>query len=242
MATPSGSHRGRPNRVSSMPSTRTGSRLDQLDRAVHDHRPLHRRPRHPVRRSDLGLIPAVLHGHRQRGPQPRGGAHPGRDLGDLLGERLPRTDLGAAPPTPLAPLHRDLPATTRQVVRAGQHPVLARGRHHPARRATRRVRVVGDQLHDPHPERARARHAPPPTRPGPTDTTHHRYGQPRSVALLSLLQNTARIKESRAALVQARRTGPNLRLPAQDPFAPSEPGAPHGRNRTLVNEVRPLDT
>jgi hypothetical protein len=65
------------------------------------------------------------------------------------------------------------------------------------------------------PRTARARHAPPATRPGPTDTTHHRYGQPRSAALLSLLQNTARIKESRAAHVLARRTGQSLRLPAR---------------------------
>jgi hypothetical protein len=51
-----------------------------------------------------------------------------------------------------------------------------------------------------------ARHPPPPARQVPTDTTHHRYGQPRPVALLSLLLNTARIKTSRATHVQARRT------------------------------------
>ena len=41
------------------------------------------------------------------------------------------------------------------------------------------------------------------------------HEDPRLVALLSLLQNTARIKESRTALIQARRTGSNLRLPGQ---------------------------
>jgi hypothetical protein len=41
---------------------------------------------------------------------------------------------------------------------------------------------------------------------------HPSYGQPRSVALPSPLLNGARIKESRTALVQARRTGPKLRL------------------------------
>jgi hypothetical protein len=42
----------------------------QLDRAVHDDRSLHRRPRHPVRRSNLGLAPAVLDRHRERRAQP----------------------------------------------------------------------------------------------------------------------------------------------------------------------------
>jgi hypothetical protein len=54
-----------------------------------------------MRGGHLGLVPAVLDRHRQRGPQPRGGAHPGRHLNDLLGERLPRTANGAAPPPPL---------------------------------------------------------------------------------------------------------------------------------------------
>jgi len=39
-------------------------RLDELDRAVHDHRTLHRGPRHPMRDSDLGLIAPVINGHR----------------------------------------------------------------------------------------------------------------------------------------------------------------------------------
>ncbi len=43
--------------------------------------------------------------------------------------------------------HREL-TPTRQVPRAGQHPVLARRRTHPAHRAPRRVRITGDQLHD----------------------------------------------------------------------------------------------
>jgi hypothetical protein len=77
------------------------------------HRPLHRRPRHPVRRGGLGLIPPVFHRHRECGPQPGCGPHPVRHLSDLLGERRARTDLGAAPP-PLAPLHhRELPTHGR---------------------------------------------------------------------------------------------------------------------------------
>ena len=87
------------------PQHRRRLRLDQLDRAVHDDRPLHRRPRHPMRSSDLGLVPAVLHRGRERCPQPSGGAHPGRHLGDLLGERLPVTVHIAAPPAPLTPQH-----------------------------------------------------------------------------------------------------------------------------------------
>ena len=62
------------------------------------------------------------------------------------------------------------------------------------------------------------------------------------MALLSLLLNTARIKESRAAHVQARRTGPNLRLPGQDQFTarrrrgsvPSLSGSGHRGRRGRV--------
>jgi hypothetical protein len=99
--------------------------LDQLDCAPGDHRPLHRRPRHPVRGGHLGLVSAVLDRHRQCCPQPRGGAHPGRHRGDLLGERRAWTDLGAAPPAALAPLHLRELAAARQIVRPGQYPVLA---------------------------------------------------------------------------------------------------------------------
>jgi len=89
-------------------------RLHELDRAVHDHRPLHRRPRHLVRRGDLGLVTPVLHRPRQRRPQPCRRAHPGRHLRNLLGERLQAAKLGSAPPATLTPLHRDLPTTTGQ--------------------------------------------------------------------------------------------------------------------------------
>jgi hypothetical protein len=41
------------------------------------------------------------------------------------------------------------------------------------------------------------------------------HEDPRPVALLSLLQNTARIKEPRAALVQTRRTGPTSGCPVK---------------------------
>ncbi|MCU1628758.1 MAG: hypothetical protein JWP64_3707 [Pseudonocardia sp.] len=46
-------------------------RLGQLDRAMDRHRSLHRRPRHPVPRGDLGLVPPVLHRHRQCGVRSR---------------------------------------------------------------------------------------------------------------------------------------------------------------------------
>ena len=119
---------------------------------MHHDRPLHRRPRHPVRGGDFGLIPAVLDRDRERRPQPGRGAHPGRHLPDLLGETLPRTASGAAPPAPLPPLHQRELAPAGQVPRPGQHPALARGRHRSAHRAPGRVRVVGHQLHDLDPE------------------------------------------------------------------------------------------
>jgi hypothetical protein len=118
--------------------------LGQLRPGVDHHGALHRRPRHRVRGSNLGLVPAVLDRHRERHPQPRRGAHPGRHLRDLLGERPLWTDRRSAAPAPLAPLHRKLPATTRKVVRAGQHPVLTRGRAHPTGRAAGCVRIIGD--------------------------------------------------------------------------------------------------
>jgi hypothetical protein len=101
------------------PQHRRGLRLEEFDRAVHDDRPLHRRPRHPMRGSDFGLVPAVLDRRRERRPQPCSSAHPGWHLGDLLGERLPRTASGAAPPAPLPPLHQRELAAARQVPRAG---------------------------------------------------------------------------------------------------------------------------
>ncbi|MDT7708560.1 MAG: hypothetical protein QOG20_4167 [Pseudonocardiales bacterium] len=95
------------------PTNRLG--LEELARAVDRHRALHRRPRHPVRDRHLGLIAPVLDGHHERRPQPGRRAHPGWHLGDLLGERLPQTGQRAAPPTPLAPLRRDLPAPAGNV-------------------------------------------------------------------------------------------------------------------------------
>ena len=44
-------HPQHPNRVG----------LGELDRAAGDDRPLHRRPRHPMRSGDFGLVPTVLH-------------------------------------------------------------------------------------------------------------------------------------------------------------------------------------
>lgn len=59
----------------------------------------------------------------------------------------------------------DLPAAAGHVVRAGQHPCLARSRHHPTSRAARRVGIVGHQLHDPNAEPGEHDRPPSPSRP-----------------------------------------------------------------------------
>ena len=120
-----------------------------------------------MRGSDLGLVPAVLHRGRERCPQPSGGAHPGRHLGDLLGERLPVTVHIAAPPAPLTPQHDREPTAARQVPWTGQHPVLARRRLRRAGRAPGRVGIISDQLNDLAPDR------------GAHDTLHRQTLEPQ---------------------------------------------------------------
>ncbi len=130
-------------------------------------------------------------------------------------ERLQWTDRSRSDTaTPVCATATTPTVANREIARAGQRPLLRRGRHHPTPGHRAASGVIGDQLHDPDPQPGKhdTLHRQP-TRPVPTDTTHHRYGQPRRVALLSLLQNTARIKESRAALVQARRTRPTSGCP-----------------------------
>ncbi len=113
---PSGTQRGCPNRVV-QPQHPGGLGLAELGDAAGDHRPLHRRPRHPVGRSDLGLVAPVLHRDRQRRPQPARGPRPRRHLTDLLGERSTLTARGAAPPAALTPLRQREPPTDREVPR-----------------------------------------------------------------------------------------------------------------------------
>jgi len=61
------------------------------------------------------------------------------------------------------------------------------------------------------------------------------------VALLSLLLNTARIKEPRAALVQTRRTGPTSGCPVKIEEPPNRPGRPP-INDDIVALVRRMAT
>jgi hypothetical protein len=95
----------------------------------------------------------------------------------------------------------------------GQHALLARRRHRRARRHRGRVLLIGRQLHDLDSGVGAHGTLHRQTRKSQTDTTHYRYGQPRRAALLSLLQNTARIKELRDAFVQVRRTKPTSDRP-----------------------------
>lgn len=179
---------------------------------MHHHRPLHRRPRHAVSGGDLGLIPAVLDRHRERATQPRRGPHPRRHLPDLLGEGLQWTDHGPAAPPPLVPLQHHRPAATGQVLGTSQRPLLSRGRQLPAVRTPRGVRIVGDQLHDPRPER------------GEHDTLHRQPGQPQQAPPTIATVNHGPWLSSRCSKTQRgsrshgppsfRRAGPWL--PGQD--------------------------
>ena len=117
---------------------------------------MHCRPRHPVRRRDLGLVAPVGHRPRKAFPQPGRGAHSRRHLPDPLGERLLWTVLRAAPPAPLAPLHRHRHPATGQILRARQHPLLGRRRDLPATRAPGRVRITRHQLNDLDPTRGKS--------------------------------------------------------------------------------------
>lgn len=56
----------------------TARLLGQLDRGVDHHRALRRRPRHPLRHSDLGLIPTILDRRRERRPPAVRGPDPDR--------------------------------------------------------------------------------------------------------------------------------------------------------------------
>ncbi len=119
-----------------------------------DQRPGHRRPRHPEAAGDLVLVPTVGHRLRDRGAQPRGGAHPGRHLRHRLGERTPSALRSAPAPAPRAPQQHHRHPAAGQVPRPGAHPLLARGRHLPTARAPGRLRADGHQPHHPHPQRA----------------------------------------------------------------------------------------
>jgi hypothetical protein len=173
-------------------------RLDELDRAAGHDRALHSRPRHPVRRGDLGLVSAILDRQRQRRAKPGRGTHPGRHLRDLLSERRARTCLGAASPTPLAPLHHRELAATWQIARPGQHPVLARRRHRRAGRAPSRVRIIGDQLDDLDPN------------PGEHDTLHRQPGQAQQTRRIIATVNHGPRLSSRCSKTQrgSRSRGP----------------------------------
>jgi hypothetical protein len=100
-------------------------RLAQHQLGERVDRPLHGRPPQSMRRRDLGHRPASGHRSRHGTAQPTGGARPGRQLVDALGERPTTTAaLQEAPPAPLAPHHRQRRLTIRQVPRPGQHVVL----------------------------------------------------------------------------------------------------------------------
>ena len=104
------------------------------------------RPRHPgvaggPRRSDpmlADLSPGLL-------PQPGRQTAPRRHLRQPVGERLSAAARLIAFPAALDPPHCHPVAGPPHVPRPGQHRVMAAGRDHPAVRARRRGRVIGDR-------------------------------------------------------------------------------------------------
>ena len=195
---PSGSHRGRPKRVSSKPNTRTGSgsTSSTAPRATtarctvgHDtrcaaatsdwSRPSSTATASAARSRVVVRIPAgtwatcsvnVCRAHAAVRHRQR---------------RLRHCTCANSP-------------STRQVPWTGQHPVLTRRRHRPACRAARRVRIIGDQLHDLHPD------------PGQHDTLHRQPGQPQQARRIIATVNHGPWLSSRCSRTQrgSRSRGP----------------------------------
>lgn len=117
---------------------------------MRDERPVRRRPRHTVGGGDLGDGAGGLADRRpDLGAQPAGGAGPGRDLLDRLGERsTSAVVLRASPPCFIPPQQYSI-FPVGDVLRPGGHTLLDGGREDAARRARRRCVLVGHQLHQP---------------------------------------------------------------------------------------------
>lgn len=125
-------------------------RLGQPRLGVGDPRPVRHRPAHQpgARGADRravgdepGDVPA----------QPAGDPHPGRHLGDLLGERRARAASLPAGVLHLVPTHPQRRLPIGQVPRPRRSPLPHRRGEHPTRWARRRGRIVGAHLHHPHP-------------------------------------------------------------------------------------------
>jgi len=143
--------RGRPRRVSSIPSTcgaadSTGRRLGVRDEGRARDRPAHRQlcghRRHRTARPD----------RHSSGPSgPAGDPSPGRQLRDRLGERLALAQPLPAGELPLVPAHHQRRVAVGQVLGTGGAPLPHHRGEHPALRARRRVRIGRTQVHRPGP-------------------------------------------------------------------------------------------
>jgi hypothetical protein len=91
--------------------------------------------------------PAVAHRGPGLPPQPRGGAHPGRNLAYLLGERAPLTAVFGAVPARLAPADGYRASAAGQMPRPGDPVLLQLPGEHPAGRAGPRGGLGGDHVH-----------------------------------------------------------------------------------------------
>ncbi len=194
-----------------------GLRLAELPPRVVHQRPLHHRPRHPVRSRHLRLVRpsstarARLSRNRVVVRIPAGTCTTAsvnvccvHYSARHRQRRLRHCNATAVPPQ-------------GQVLGAGQHPFLARGRHHPTARTPGRVWITGHQLHNLDPTR------------GENDTLHRQPIQSQQHVATSLRSTTARGSPLAAPKTQRgssshgppsfRRAGPSCPVKIGEPIS-----------------------
>jgi hypothetical protein len=109
-----------------------------------DERGMRGRPRHCERAGHLAdRAVRVPDRDRDRLPQPPRSPRARRQLGDRLGEALPRAQRFPAPPPALVPHHRDRPCSVTDIARRRRHVALHRRRQHTTRGTARGALLSG---------------------------------------------------------------------------------------------------